>query len=411
MAQQAPSIRDWLSSALPNAPFVYSTKPRTNSRNRRYTEFGSLVEVQEWHEARDLLTLAHLGGPLGDGLAVTKPVVLDAFHVLAIEANLQHFFDLSLIYCVNLALHYIHQDPIAILPHIPFTRTTALDGSISESKSYTPDYTVIQGPIGQDPTLLTNNDACLIVGDVKLYGRVAAQAQVNRTDALTRTDLGQLLWYCVSRKTRFGFCVSDVELVLMEFVVNNNKDVEELSNVVARAESELSSPVQAIPLRGKPVLSKRRYASSTTGSTVSPSDRHQHKRSAADVDADVDSDVDADAEADAELVNIHEPAASSPSLPSSIPERSSPRTPELEPPYSSDPYVPSTPGEITAETLEDLASVGGSVIVRLLSFPIDRPEHWAPALFGFISFAQSVDTRGTKGISATPVSIRDYLVN
>lgn len=30
--------------------------------------------------------------PLGDGLAATKPMVLDAFHVLAIEANLDHFF-------------------------------------------------------------------------------------------------------------------------------------------------------------------------------------------------------------------------------------------------------------------------------------------------------------------------------
>ncbi|TGJ83971.1 hypothetical protein E0Z10_g4799 [Xylaria hypoxylon] len=250
MAQQAataPSIRDWLSSALPNAPFVYPTKSRVTSSNRMYTSLVESIKVQEWHEARDLLALgpirAELDRPLRDSLATTKPVVLDAFYVLAIEANLQHFFDLSLVYCVNLALHCIWQPPIVILPHIPFTQATPRDGSIPESKSYTPDYTVIKGHVGQDPTLLTDHDASLVVGDVKLYGKAAAQDQVNHTDALSWSDLGQLLWYCVCRKTRFGFCVSDAELVLMEFVVNHNDDVVGLSNVVARAESKLSSLV------------------------------------------------------------------------------------------------------------------------------------------------------------------------
>ncbi|KAI1165176.1 hypothetical protein F5B18DRAFT_612041 [Nemania serpens] len=180
----------------------------------------------------------------------------------------------------------------------------------------------------------------------------------------------------------------------MEFVVNHNDHITELSNVVARAESELSSPVQGIPLRGE---SKRRYTGSTTGSAVSPSDRHQHKRGSADAEP-ASSDV---------------PAASSPSLPSSIPERSSPRTPEPEykQHYSSDAYVPSTPAEISAQTLEDLSSAGGDVMVRLFSFPIDKPEDWAPALFGFISFARLVDTRGNKNVSAVPASIRDYSMN
>ncbi|KAJ3556264.1 hypothetical protein NPX13_g10173 [Xylaria arbuscula] len=404
MAHQAsttPSIRDWLGSALPNASFVYPTKPRVTSSNRIYTSLVESIKVQEWHEARDLPVLAHLGAeldrPLRDGLAATKPVVLDAFHVLAIEANLQHFFDLSLVYCVNLALHCIYQLPVVILPHIPFIQATPRDGSIPESKSYTPDYTVFKGHIAQDPTLLTDHDASLIVGDVKLYGKAASKDQVNHTDALSWSDLGQLLWYCVCRKTRFGFCVSDAELVLMEFVVNHNDDVVALDNVVARAESELSSPVQEIPLRGKPAGGKRRYTNSTADSIVSPNDRHQHKRTGAA----------------AEPENSDGPPASSPSLPSSFPERTSPRTPEPEPkhPYSSDAYVPSTPGEVSAQTLEDLASAGGNVMVRLLSFPTDELEHWAPALFGFISFAQLVDARGNKSISAAPVSIRDYSMN
>ncbi|TRX94280.1 hypothetical protein FHL15_004747 [Xylaria flabelliformis] len=85
------------------------------------------------------------------------------------------------------------------------------------------------------------------------------------------------------------------------------------------------------PGRAKATTSKRRNTNSTTGSTVSLSDRRQHKRS------------DAAPSSDSRLF-------SSPSLPSSVPEQSRLRTPELD---SSGPYVPSTPGEISAQTLED----------------------------------------------------------
>ncbi|KAI1767726.1 hypothetical protein GGR53DRAFT_526198 [Hypoxylon sp. FL1150] len=184
-----------------------------------------------------------------------------------------------------------------------------------------------------------------------------------------------------------------MELVIMEFVVNRSDNIKSLNDVIARAESELSSPspVQGIPLRGK-----RRFTNSTTGSAVSPSDRHQDKRGGPV----------------AETVEDDAPAASSPELPSSIPGQPSPRTPELgsRHPYSSDAYVPSTPGEISAQTLEDLASEGGDVTVRLLSFSIDEQELWAPALFGFCSLAQLVDEGGQKDISARQISLQDYLV-
>ncbi|KAI3318785.1 hypothetical protein HD806DRAFT_510953 [Xylariaceae sp. AK1471] len=399
-----PSVRHWLNSALqvPNKPFFYpKNQVRTPDSNRVYTSFVESIDVQEWHELSTLPVLKHLGPkpdrPLGDGFAATKPVVLDVFRLLAVEANLQHFLNQSLIYCVNLALHSIYKPPITIVPHIPFTHNTSRDDSLRQSTSYTPDYTVFKGHVEEDPTLLSDRNASLVVDDVKLYGGPAARDHVNHTDALSWSALGQLLWYCVCRKTRFGFCVSDHELVLMEFVVNHNDDVVALDNVVARAESELSSPIQGIPLRGKPAGGKRRYTNSTTDSIVSPSDRHQHKRSGAA----------------AEPENSDAPSTSSPSLPSSIPTRSSPRTPEFEPkqPSSSDAYDPSTPGEINAKTLEDLASAGRDVMVRLYSFRFSKLEQWAPALFGFISLAQLVDARGNKNISATSIKVRDYLIN
>ncbi|KAI0902769.1 hypothetical protein F4823DRAFT_629926 [Ustulina deusta] len=309
MAQQAsstPSIRDWLSLALPAAPFVYPTKERVPSSNRMYT---SLVE--------DLPVLAHLSAErdrlMRNGLAATKPVVLDAFHVLAIEANLQHFFNLSLIYCL----------PVVILPHIPFTRVTPRNGSIHALKSYTPNYTVFKD--------YTNALSC--------------------------------------------FYISNFELVLIEFVINRSNNITSLNNIIARAESEVSSPMQKIPFRGKPAPNKRRFTHSTTGLAVSPSNHYQHKRSSTI----------------AKAIENNTPAVSLPELPSSIPEQPSPQTPKLKSkhPYSSNAYVLSTP-----------ASKGGDVIL----------EQWAPALFGFITLAKLVDERGGKNISARQLSLQDYFI-
>ncbi|KAI0154237.1 hypothetical protein GGR57DRAFT_467629 [Xylariaceae sp. FL1272] len=375
-----PSVRRWLNSTLANdKPFIYpEDQVRVTGSHQIYTSLAGSVKVQVWHELETLPALGHLGPepdrPLHDDFAAAKPVLLDAFRVLAVEANLQHFLDHSLMYGVNTALRSSHKHPVTILPHIPFTHFTSHD-FVKQTKSYTPDYTVFKGNVEQDPSLLADDNASLVVGDVKLYGAGLPKDRIANTLALRPSDLGQVLWYCVGRKTRFGFCVSDKEIVLMEFIVNRSDDIAALSNVVARAESELSSP---IPLGGK-----RRNTNSTAGSTVSPSDRHQHKRGGAGTDA-----VDGGA-----------PLASSPLLPSSIPEQSSPRTPEL---YSSDSYVPSTPGEISAKTLEDLASAGGHVVVRLYSFRTDKLKLWAAALFGFVSLAQLVDAKGGKKISATP---------
>ena len=80
--------------------------------------------MQKWHKLSTLPALKHLGPepdrPLGNGLAATKPVVLDVFYMLTIKANLKHFFNQSLIYYVNLALYSIYKPLITIIPYILF---------------------------------------------------------------------------------------------------------------------------------------------------------------------------------------------------------------------------------------------------------------------------------------------------
>ncbi|KAI1131136.1 hypothetical protein F5Y10DRAFT_90402 [Nemania abortiva] len=414
------SLDQWLKSAIPSEEFIYPDSPRVVSRNQIYRSLVESIQVEEWPELIPFLNQLgpELNSPFSNDIA--KPVVLDVFHVLSVEASLEYFLNQTLIYCVNLALHSTHEPPITIIPHVP---TLANSSDSTRAKTYTPDYTVFQGYIEANPQLLLADDASLIVGDVKLIGNEVVKDQVGDIRSLSRSTLGQLMWYCYCRKTRFGFCVTDHELILIEFVTKDGDSVAALSDIVARAEFELSSPPQELPIRNRPAPGKRAYASSTTGSTVSPSDRHQHKRSTI---------IDESASSD------DEPLSSSPSLPPlpSLPggtepanddnvdvdlgsspssanniAGSSPRTPEAvaEHGFSSDSYHPSTPGHLTAQTLEDLASAGGNAMVRICSIPIEEREMWASALFKFVSLAHCTAARGNKDISSTPVDFRDYL--
>ncbi|KAI6082434.1 hypothetical protein F4821DRAFT_214971 [Hypoxylon rubiginosum] len=414
------SLSSWLRSALPDKPFIYyeRTVQREPGRSPIYASLVESIKVEKWDELSAFPDLQHLGPerdhPLDGGLAAAKPVILNAFNVLSVEANLEHFLNQSLIYCVNIALHSICRPPITIIPHVPFTAATLRDNAIRPSENYIPDYTVFKGEIEANPHLLDDHCASLLVGDVKLLGPEGIKDPVNHTTFLSRSALGQLLWYCVSRKTRLGFYISEHELVLMEFVVGREDDVVALGDAVARAELELSSPALTLPLRAQPQLNKRKYASSSTTSVISPSDLHKQKRNAP-----------------ADTTGSGGSSTPSPTLPSSVPEQPdppltssspprqvrgsediNPQTPERDfkhPEYSSSSFVPSSPGEISAETIKDLASTGGNFTVRLYSFPFQKREHLPLALFSFISLAQRVDAKGDKNISAAPINIRDYL--
>ncbi|KAI1762463.1 hypothetical protein GGR53DRAFT_501541 [Hypoxylon sp. FL1150] len=299
--------------------------------------------------------------------------------------------------------------------HVSFTAATLRENSIRKIENYTPDYTVLKGRIEADQKLLHDHRASLLVGDVKLYEIEEVKNPVDHINSLGWSALGQLLWYCSCRKTRFGFCISNLELTLVEFVIGHEETVEALGDAVARAELELSSPVVSLPLRDQPAVSKRKYTnSSTTASTISPSDRHKQKRSAvaSELPSSVSPPTKPATSPSGSLGQSSEALASSSPLQEtrqSVP--SSPRTPEFESrhmEYSSSSYKPSPPGEISAETIRDLALAGGDFTARLYSFTFLDRDNLALALFGFIALADLVDSKGNKNISSTPVYARDY---
>ncbi|KAI1404495.1 hypothetical protein F4819DRAFT_447788 [Hypoxylon fuscum] len=415
------SVSSWLRSALPDKPFIYydrAPRPRPG-RNSIYESLVESIKVEQWNELGTLPDLRHLSlerdRPLDNSLAAAKPITLDAFRVLSSEASLEHFFNHSLIYYINIALHSMYKPPITIVPHVPFRAATLRDDTLRSCENYTPDYTVFKSHIEADTHLLDDHRASLVVGDIKLFEPEGVDNPVDQTASLSWSALGQLLWYCTCRKTRFGFCISNLELVLIEFVIGREETVAALGDAVARAELELSSPAISIPLRAKPPLNKRKYTnSSTTTSTVSPSDRHKQKRNAVPVDlaSSDDSPTTLGGLPNSALGQpSHRSTSSSPIQEPQQLEQTSPRTPGLESKhmeYSSSSYMPSSPGDITAETIRDLASAGGDFTARLYSFSLLEREDLPLALFGFIALAQLVDVRGNKNISATPIDIGDY---
>ncbi|KAI1194652.1 hypothetical protein F5X97DRAFT_272989 [Nemania serpens] len=254
----------WRKSAVPRKPFIYHDRAsrQGTSRDPIYASLVESIEVEQWHELNTLPDLWHLGfdrdHALDESFALAEPIIIfDAFRVLSVEANLEHFLNQSLVYCVNVALHHLYKPPITIIPHVPFTAPSLREGSIRSRESYTPDYTVCKGYIEEDPRLLDHHRTSFLVGDAKLVGPEKPKDAVSHTEFLSWSALGQLLWYCVCRKTRFAFHVSNRELVLMEFVVGREDSVAVLSDAVVRAESELSSPGLTLPFRNHPQPSKR----------------------------------------------------------------------------------------------------------------------------------------------------------
>ncbi|KAI1359703.1 hypothetical protein F5Y08DRAFT_319010 [Xylaria arbuscula] len=412
-----PLVR-WLKSALPKKPFIYHDRAsrQGTSRDPIYASLVESIEVEQWHELNTLPDLWHLA--LDRDHRLDEPIIIfDAFRVLSVEANLEHFLNQSLVYHVNVALHHLYKPPITIIPHVPFTAPALREGSIRSRQIYTPDYTVCKGYVEEDPQLLDDHRASFLVGDAKLVGPEKPKDAVSYTEFLSSSALGQLLWYCVCRKTRFAFHVSNRELVLMEFVVGREDSVAALSDAVVRAESELSSPSLTLPFRDHPQPSKRKYTgSSASNSTVSPSDRHQQKRSVARIQiANNDKSPTTSPTLPGDMLGQSGPRQLSPSADQTQqPQDTGPQTPDTGfkyPEYSSSPYIPSSPGEISAETIAELASAGGDFTVRLHSFPFRKQERLPLALVGFIWLAELVDIKRSKNISATPINVRDYLVD
>ncbi|KAI1188133.1 hypothetical protein F5B17DRAFT_429874 [Nemania serpens] len=65
---------------------------------------------------------------------------------------------------------------------------------------------------------------------------------------------------------------------------------------------------------------------------------------------------------------------------------------------SSDPYMPSSPGDMSARRLEDLKDAGKAVTGKFVSFSIDEFDRFPELLARFIEYAKRDAREGRKGM-------------
>lgn len=198
---------------------------KRRARDGRYEELG---RVEGW----DGFNLSRISSNLGPCLAIRfepqwQAWIADLARIIYNERQLEAFYDKTFITRVNIALQN------AIPQHEP--RVTIVEGPGSFD-SYDPDYAdgketvilpdwiVIEGsysPIDIDfPAIenLASERKILAVGDTKLVLGLGEEDVVPGTYSCLKGDLAQVQHYSRMLRTRFGFILSNTELVVAQFL-------------------------------------------------------------------------------------------------------------------------------------------------------------------------------------------------
>jgi hypothetical protein len=375
--------------------------------------------------------------------------------MLSTEASLEHLLAQSLFYSVRMALRRIYVDelkvdPIIVLSHIPFSSAPLQADSTKSSLTYTPDRSVFRGPIYEDESLLDSESVALAVGEVKLIrgGVPNHELPFKNDDTVRRKDIGQLLWYCCQRKTRFAFCISNLELTIVQFTCNLTKIsledtgrvniLDSLNQLVTRAGSEIPSSLGSSPPGGgnegalglpssqqtgggaedklaaamATSTHKRAQSNASNSSTVSHSNHHFQKKLCADTSTIPESLRPSSSPdyPDYPLPIRHaSPLSPVPPLDSSGTPENKTSTPSV--------YLPSTPytanGRMSTNTIRELADVGDGFTARVFTLRLqNREADQAPlVILRLIALASLVEKAGGLRMSGEWVNMRNLLID
>ncbi|KAF7858964.1 hypothetical protein EAF04_009005 [Stromatinia cepivora] len=468
------TIKDWLEQKLQWNRFQYSKSgQRRSAGNPVYRELGEHITIEKWDDftVENISQLKTLASWFGEDLdkkddltPTTLPIILDDELVLSNEASLVYVLGLSLFYNVKIVLRRIYSDtPITVMVHVPFSSASLQDDSLKRQVTYTPDYSVFQGGIYENPTLIDNTVTALAVGDVKFspVGNGSDDASGDKSPprigkTFRGEDIGQLLWYCCQRRTRFAFCVSNAELIIVQFTCdmtkvspkdNDGNIVEIFGNVVTEAMSETEGSLRSSQQRGgsegvpsdSSPLSQRSQPSPTTGhddsakdgpaalttanthkrtesntsgdsATVSPTSRHLQKKARAET---FTPDMQ---ESSSPLLSLLQPSRwreVTPPSPSPLPDADSPTTSEGAKSSSSG-YQSSSPytvnGGLSTDTMRKLSDVAGGFTARVSTLDLNAPKgKQAPLeIVGLVALASLAESSGALDVSKQWVDLRDY---
>ncbi|THV43839.1 hypothetical protein BGAL_0871g00010 [Botrytis galanthina] len=238
-----PTIEHCLTNFQPFIDLKVSSSRSHSYGDPIYRELGEKADVGDWDDftIENLKNLRNLAALLNKEIEMTLPERFSSDLMLYSEANLDSFVANTLLYTVKTVLGHIFEDlPISILSQVPFlARSLKKSDPIPVLQRYTPDYSVFRGDL--EGSLADSDKAALVVGDAKLIGTGAINdkelLQKGKSTA-QRHHMGQLLWYCCRRKTRFAMHISEHYLVVAQCTYRGSttdSNVEEIEIAISEA--------------------------------------------------------------------------------------------------------------------------------------------------------------------------------
>ncbi|TEY41954.1 hypothetical protein BOTCAL_0404g00150 [Botryotinia calthae] len=390
-------------------PFEKSSveSPRAHSSGDPvYREVGENVHAIDWDDftIENLKKLSNLAPSLSMDIAMTLPERFSSDLCFFFEAYVDSFVANTLFYTVKTVLGQCFNNlPISILSQIPFSSITLkkMDPSTALQR-YTSDYSVFRGILKK--SLIGNENAALVVGDVKLVGDSTPPdkdlLQKEKSTA-QKHHMGQLLWYCSRRKTRFAMHISERHLVVAQCTYKSSMSDQE----GAKLEEKMKLSVDVEGLLD-PVTPKMKPTSSDSGSESSDTDLPKNKKTLSEIAS--------------ATVSRSPPFLLGSSPPSKQVDENSRSSPiSVETPRNEDNSSPELPssqitdnGGMTVGKVKGLSKKDGGFQVRLFTLDLREPEAKdAPlVVLGLIALAALVDDDkyAKLRMSRKPIMVTSY---
>ncbi|KAF3063214.1 hypothetical protein CFAM422_010034 [Trichoderma lentiforme] len=202
-------------------------KKRDDLHNSRFPPLPDKKERWSEFDVKNIASQPSIAACLNRPCVVRwEPQIPRFARVVYIERQLEALFLQTLITRVNIALDKAippNEERIAILVNPGAFESVSAEAS---AERLLPDWIVVQGDfdIGMEADLLpvimdlAREHRILAVGDTKLVRKGGSSGNVSYTKACHYKDMCQLQDYCLNVYTRFGFILSNEELVVLQIL-------------------------------------------------------------------------------------------------------------------------------------------------------------------------------------------------
>ncbi|KAM0259957.1 hypothetical protein ACHAQJ_003050 [Trichoderma viride] len=215
--------RNELGHVLANKP--QKNKKPSDSANSRFSPLAEIIQEWEDFDIRELSSCLPLAACLSMACEVQwQPQIPSIARVIYGERQLEALYLQTLVTRVNIALDKAippDEDRVTIIVGPGVFEGVSPEASV---KRILPDWIIVHGTYDcsmetlPDLQVLAKNGKILAVGDTKLVRHVDSSHALPHTEACYALFLRQLQDYCINLYTKFGFILSNKELVVAQFI-------------------------------------------------------------------------------------------------------------------------------------------------------------------------------------------------